>query len=242
MSRAQKMEWSTRTLVRNADSGAIVAMMTRIFLADDHQILRHGLRALLREEHGFEIVGEAEDGRRAVELVAELRPDIIIMDLQMPILNGIDATRKILANRPSCKVIFLSMSSDAAVVRRAIQAGARAFVLKDCAFDELLNAIRAVMRGEHYLSSKIVGVILSDYVQQLGRDSAPPVMALTQREAEVLQLLAEGKSTKAIAGILDVSVKTIDTHRQNLMAKLDLHSVAALTKFAIREGVTSLDF
>jgi len=216
--------------------------MTRILLADDHQILRHGLRALLGDKGGFEIVGEAEDGRQAVDLAKKLKPDIVIMDLQMPILNGIDATRKILAERPSCKVIFLSMSSDAPVVRRAIQVGARAFVLKDCAFDELLNAIRAVNRGEHYLSSRIVGVVLSDYVQQLGSHPDTSAMALTQREAEVLQLLAEGKSTKVIAGILKVSIKTVDSHRQNLMAKLDLHSVAELTKFAIREGMTSLDF
>ncbi len=216
--------------------------MTSIFLADDHQILRHGLRALLEKEGGFEIVGEAEDGRQAVELVKKLKPDVIIMDLQMPVLNGIDATRKILANRPSSKVIFLSMSSDPPVVRRAIQTGARAFVLKDCAFGELVTAIRAVQRGEHFLGSRIVGVVLSDYVQQLGSRTDAPVAALTSREAEVLQLLSEGKSSKEIAGILEVSVKTIDSHRQNLMSKLDLHSIAELTKFAIKEGITSLDY
>lgn len=216
--------------------------MIRILLADDHQILRHGLRVLLEKESGIEVVGEAEDGRRAVDLARTLKPDIIIMDLQMPILNGIEATRQILARTPHCKVIFLSMSSDPIVVRQAIQAGARAFVLKDCAFDELIKAIGSVKQGEQYLSQKIVGVVLTDYMKQLhgSNDLAPSV--LTSREVEVLQLLAEGKTSKEIAAVLGVSVKTVDTHRQNLMAKLDLHSIAELTKFAIKEGITSVDF
>ena len=214
----------------------------RILLADDHEILRHGLRVLLEKESGIEVVGEAEDGRRAVDLVRTLKPGIVIMDLQMPILNGIEATRQILAADPACRVIFLSMSSDPIVVRQAIQAGARAFVLKDCAYDELLKAIVAVKKGEQYLSPKIVGVVLSDYVKQLNGGEGTPPSVLTSREYEVLQLLAEGRTSKEIAGILDVSVKTVDTHRQNLMGKLDLHSIAELTKFAIKEGITSLDF
>lgn len=216
--------------------------MTRILLADDHQILRHGLRVLLEKERGIEVVGEAEDGRRAVELARTLKPGIVIMDLQMPILNGIEATRQILANNPLCKVIFLSMSSDPIVVRQAIQAGARAFVLKDCAYDQLMMAIGAVKKGEQYLSPRIVGVVLTDYMKQLDGSKETPRSVLTSREIEVLQLLAEGKTSKEIAGILDVSVKTVDTHRQNLMAKLDLRSIAGLTKFAIREGITSVDF
>ncbi len=220
---------------------AIVGLMTRILLADDHQILRHGLRVLLEKESGIEVVGEAEDGRRAVVLAKHLRPSIVIMDLQMPVLNGIEATRQILAADPVCRVIFLSMSSDPVVVRQAIQAGARAFVLKDCAYEQLIKAIGAVEKGEQYLSPKIVGVVLTDYMKQLdGKDT--PRSVLTSREHEVLQLLAEGKTSKGIAGILGVSVKTVDTHRQNLMAKLDLHSIAELTKFAIKEGITSVDF
>ena len=216
--------------------------MTRILLADDHQILRHGLRVLLEKESGIEVVGEAEDGRQAVDLARTLKPGIVIMDLQMPILNGIEATRQILAKNPNCKVIFLSMSSDPIVVRQAIQAGARAFVVKDCAYDQLIKAIEAVKKGEQYLSPKIVGVVLSDYVKQLNGGEGAPPSVLTSRENEVLQLLAEGRTSKEIAGVLGVSVKTVDTHRQNLMAKLDLHSIAELTKFAIREGITSLDF
>jgi len=216
--------------------------MTRILLADDHQILRHGLRVLLEKESGIEVVGEAEDGRRAVDLARTLKPDIVIMDLQMPVLNGIEATRQILAADPACRVIFLSMSSDPIVVRQAIQVGARAFVLKDCAYDQLIKAIEAVKKGEQYLSPKIVGVVLTDYMKQLESGEGLPPSVLTSRESEVLQLLAEGKTSKEIAGILGVSVKTVDTHRQNLMAKLDLHSIAELTKFAIKEGITSLDF
>ncbi|MEN8165007.1 MAG: response regulator transcription factor [Acidobacteriota bacterium] len=216
--------------------------MTRILLADDHQILRHGLRVLLEKEGGVEIIGEAEDGRQAVSMATRLKPGIVIMDLQMPGLNGIEATRQILASTPVCRVIFLSMSSDPIVVRQAIQAGARAFVLKDGAFEELVEAIGAVKRGEQYLSPKIVGVVLTDYMKQLDGGKGSPPSILTSREHEVLQLLAEGKTSKEIAGVLGVSVKTVDTHRQNLMAKLDLHSIAELTKFAVKEGITSLDF
>ena len=216
--------------------------MTRILLADDHQILRYGLRVLLEKESGIEVVGEAEDGRQAVDLARTLNPGIVIMDLQMPILNGIEATRQILTKNPTCKVIFLSMSSDPIVVRQAIQAGARAFVLKDCAYEDLVKAIGAVNKGEQYLSPKIVGVVLTDYMKQLKSGEGVPPFVLTSREYEVLQLLAEGKTSKEIAGVLEVSVKTVDTHRQNLMAKLDLHSIAELTKFAIKEGITSLDF
>ena len=216
--------------------------MTRILLADDHQILRHGLRVLLEKESGIEVVGEAEDGRWAVELARTLKPDIVIMDLQMPVLNGIEATRQILAADPACRVIFLSMSSDPIVVRQAIQVGARAFVLKDCAYDQLIKAIEAVKKGEQYLSPKIVGVVLTDYMKQLDGAKETPNSVLTSREVEVLQLLAEGRTSKEIGGILGVSVKTVDTHRQNLMAKLDLRSIAELTKFAIREGITSVDF
>ncbi len=219
-----------------------MGLMTRILLADDHQILRHGLRVLLEKESGIEVVGEAEDGRRAVDLARTLKPDIVIMDLQMPVLNGIEATRQILAKNPNCRVIFLSMSSDPIVVRQAIQAGARAFVLKDCAYDQLIKAIGAVKKGEQYLSPKIVGVVLTDYMKQLEGSRETPNAVLTSRETEVLQLLAEGRTSKEIGGILGVSVKTVDTHRQNLMAKLDLHSIAELTKFAIKEGITSLDF
>ncbi|RLE28608.1 MAG: DNA-binding response regulator [Acidobacteria bacterium] len=216
--------------------------MTRILLADDHQILRYSLRVLLGKEGGIEVVGEAEDGRQAVDLARTLKPGIVIMDLQMPVLNGIEATRQILTENPTCKVIFLSMSSDPIVVRQAIQVGARAFVLKDCAYDQLIKAIEAVKKGEQYLSPKIVGVVLTDYMKQLESGEGLPPSVLTSRESEVLQLLAEGKTSKEIAGILGVSVKTVDTHRQNLMAKLDLHSIAELTKFAIKEGITSLDF
>ena len=216
--------------------------MLRILLADDHRMFRLGLRTLLEREPGNEVVGEAADGREAVTLARKLEPDIVIMDLQMPILGGVEATRKIRARSPQCRVICLSASSDAAAVRRAIAVGADAYVLKDSAFDQLIEAINVVMKGERFLSPPIVGVVLDDYRRLFSGQENEGASALTPRETEILQLLAEGRSSKQIASILDLSVKTIDTHRQNLMRKLHLNGIADLTKFAIREGLASLDF
>jgi len=213
--------------------------MTRVLLADDHKILRQGLRTLLEQEKDIQVVGEADNGRSSVKLTSELAPDVVIMDVAMPDLNGIDATRRINEADPRTRVLALSMHSDGRYVRGMLQAGARGYILKDCAAEELTHAIRTVMAGRVYVSPGVTGTIVNDYVRQLAAADGPPT--LTHREREVLQLLAEGGSTANIAAGLHLSVKTIETHRKRIMDKLDLRSIAELTKYAIREGITTVD-
>jgi len=212
---------------------------TRIFLADDHKIMREGLRALLEKQDGIEVVAEAEDGRTAVRLVRELLPDVVIMDVSMPDLNGIEATRQIVAQSPHVKVLALSMHSHKRFVEEMLRAGASGYLVKDCDIEELVSAIRAVMVNQVYLSPRVAAPIIEDYVSTspAAGTSAPSV--LTPREREVLQLLAEGKRTKDVASTLHVSVKTVETHRRQIMRKLDIHSLAELVKYALREGLTS---
>lgn len=217
-------------------------MSRRILLADDHKIIRDGLRSLLADKPGWDVVGEAEDGREAVRLAGELKADLIIMDVGMPQLNGIEAARQILADAPKTRIIALSMHADAKFVGRMLEAGAMGYLLKDCAFEELDQAIKTVLANRTYLSEGITGVVVDDYVRRMAdREDDAAAAALTPKEREVLQLLAEGHATKQVAAHLFVSVKTIETHRQHIMEKLDLHSIAELTKYAIREGLTSLD-
>ncbi len=216
-------------------------MATRILVADDHHIMRQGLKSLLETDANNEIVGEAEDGRQAVEMVQRLRPDVVIMDVAMPTLNGVEATRRILQDNPHVKVIALSMHSDRQFVGRMLEAGASGYLLKDCAFEELADAVKAVVKGDTYLCTKVVGTVVDGYVRGPGDDGKAALSKLTNREREVLQLISEGHSTKTIAFSLTVSVKTIETHRRNIMAKLDVHSVAELTKLAVRLGLTSLE-
>jgi DNA-binding NarL/FixJ family response regulator len=213
--------------------------MTRVLLADDHKILRQGLRTLLEQEKDIQIVGEADNGRSSVKLTGELAPDVVIMDVAMPDLNGIDATRRITEAEPRTRVLALSMHSDGRYVKGMLQAGARGYILKDCAAEELTHAIRTVMAGQIYVSPGVTGTIVNDYVRQLTAADEPTT--LTRREREVLQLLAEGGSTANIAAGLHLSVKTIETHRKRIMDKLDLRSIAELTKYAIREGITTVD-
>ena len=214
--------------------------MTRVLLADDHKILRQGLRTLLEQEKDIHVVGEADNGRTSVKLAGELAPDVVIMDVAMPDLNGIDATRRITESEPRTRVLALSMHSDGRYVKGMLQAGARGYILKDCAAEELTRAIRAVMADQVYVSPGVTGTIVNDYVRQLSTETDEPA-TLTPREREVLQLLAEGGSTANIAAELHLSVKTIETHRKRIMDKLSLRSIAQLTKYAIREGITTLE-
>jgi len=215
--------------------------MTRVLLVDDHKILRQGLRTLLEQENGIQVVGEANNGRTSVKLADELAPDVVIMDVAMPDLNGIDATRRITEAEPNTRVLALSMHSDGRYVKGMLQAGARGYILKDCAAEELTRAIRTVMAGQVYVSPGVTGTIVNDYLRQLSETKVGETAVLTHREREVLQLLAEGGSTAHIAAELCLSVKTIETHRKRIMDKLSLRSIAELTKYAIREGITALD-
>jgi DNA-binding NarL/FixJ family response regulator len=213
--------------------------MTRVLLADDHKILRQGLRTLLEQEKDIQVVGEAENGRSSVKLAGDLTPDLVIMDVAMPDLIGIDATRRIAEAEPRTRVLALSMHSDGRYVKGMLQAGARGYILKDCAAEELTHAIRTVMAGQVYVSPGVTGAIVNDYVRQLSATDKPAT--LTRREREVLQLLTEGGSTANIAAGLHLSVKTIETHRKRIMDKLGLRSIAELTKYAIREGITTVE-
>ncbi len=215
-------------------------MNVKVLLADDHKIVRDGLRTLLEKHPEIEVVGEAEDGRETVQLVRELSPEVVIMDIAMPDLNGIEATRQIIAEHPNVKVIALSMHSDRRFISEMLKAGASAYLLKDCAFEELEGAIRTVGKNKVYLSPAIAGVVIENYIRNAPKPESSVFSLLSDREREVLQLMAEGKTTKEIASHLHVSIKTIETHRTNIMTKLDIHSIAELTKYAIREGLTSL--
>jgi len=216
-------------------------MKIKVLLADDHKIIRDGLRSLFEKCPEIEFVGEAEDGRSTVQLVRELDPDVVIMDISMPDLNGIDATQQILAEAPDVKIIALSMHSDKRFVVGMFKAGASGYLLKDCAFDELVQAVKTVLADHTYLSPKIATVVIKDYVPQVSTEDTSAFSVLSVREREVLQLLAEGKTTKDIATELFLSVKTIETYRQRIMDRLDIHNLADLIKFAIREGLTSLE-
>lgn len=213
-----------------------------MLIADDHKILRDGLRSLLEEKKGdFKLIGEAEDGVEAVRKTKQLRPDIVIMDIAMPNLNGIDATREIKADLPDTKVIVLSMHASRAYVLQVLQAGASAYLLKDSTFQELDNALQAVNKGEMYLSRGITDAGgVKNGMGTVTRGGVLESERLTRRELQVIQLIAEGKTTKEIAARLLVSVKTIETHRKQIMDKLGIRSIAELTKYCIREGLTSL--
>ena len=215
-------------------------MITTI-IADDHKILREGLRSLLKSEPDIEILGEAEDGRTAVQLAEDLSPDIVIMDVGMPTLNGIDATAQIKAKKPEAKIVALSIHSDQRFVSKMFLAGASAYLLKDCAFDELIKAMRMVTENQTYLSEQIAKNFVRHGLSEMVNLRATKVETLSRREREVLQLLSEGYSAKDMAEILKISVKTVETYRKQVMDKLGIYSVAELTKYAIREGFTVLE-
>ena len=209
------------------------AKSIRILLADDHSVVRHGFRRILDAQEGMEVVGEVSNGREAVEQAAALQPDLIIMDVTMPELNGIEATRRIAEIVPRARVLALSMHRDPVYVREILRAGARGYLLKDSSEVDLVSAIRAVAQGEGYLSPAVSEAVLSDYRKHVTN----PIDLLTSREREVLQLVAEGKTNKEIATGLNLSVYTIEAHRGKIMEKLNLHSVSEMVRFAIRNGL-----
>jgi two-component system response regulator NreC len=218
-------------------------MSIRILIADDHAVVRQGLCSLLGQEPGMTVVGEVADGRSAVRLSTELAPDVVIMDITMPDMNGIEATHQIKTTSPGIKVVALSIHSDRRMVARMLAAGASAYLTKDSPFEELTRALRTVIGNQTYLSPPIADTVTKEYIRRLLKEdeSSSPAPDLSEREREVLQLLAEGNSTKQVASELHVSDKTVETHRRQIMRKLNLHSLAELTKFAIREGLTSLE-
>ena len=212
----------------------------RILLADDHNILRDGMRLLLERQAGFSVIGEAADGREVVQLAQEQTPDVVVMDIAMPNMNGIEATRRIVERRPEVGVVILSMHYDESYVLRSLKAGARAYLLKDAVKTELIAAIQAVVQGRSYFSPKISRILQEDFVQLLGRRGAEDSFdLLTDREREVLQLVAEGKTNKEIATHLNLSLYTVDTHRTHILQKLNLHSVPELILYAVRKGIIS---
>jgi len=214
----------------------------RILLAEDHAIVREGLCSLLEKQPDMEVVCEAEDGRIAVERALELLPDVVVMDITMPNLNGVEATRKIINEFPQIKVIALSIHSDRRFIANMLEAGATGYVLKEDLLDELVKAIRVVTAGESYLCSKITGIVVEDYVKCLATVDDSPLSFLTIRERRVLQLIAEGKSTEQIALELPVSTKTVEAIRRRIMEKLNAHTIADLVKIAIVENLVALEF
>ena len=219
-------------------------MRTSILLVDDHKIIRDGLSALIGEQPDMEVVGGAENGREAVRVVQNLRPDVVIMDISMPDLNGIDAARQVLAVSPSTKVIALSMYSDRRYVEGMFSAGVSGYLVKSCAFGELVQAIVSVVSGKAYLSPNIADIVIRGYAEKLtgpvvGAASVPE-KRLSVREREVLQLVAEGYSSEQVAAKLYISIKTVSTHRRHIMEKLNLNNIADLIKYALREGLTSI--
>jgi two-component system response regulator NreC len=210
----------------------------RIVLADDHTVMRNGLRLLLERQPNLQVVGEAADGRQAVALTETARPDVVIMDIAMPNLNGIEAARQIVNQSPKTAIAILSMHSDESYVIRALKAGARAYLLKDSAEADLLAAVRALTEGKSFFSPAISKILVEDYMRQLeSRGAEDTYELLTNREREILQLLAEGKTNKDVANMLNLSLYTVETHRTHILQKLNLHSVPELILYAVRKGI-----
>lgn len=217
-------------------------MEIKVFLADDHAVVRDGLRSLLEAEKDISVIGGAADGRKTVRQVQKLRPDVVVMDIAMPELNGIEATEQILETCPPTRVLILSMHSSKEHIFRALQAGAQGYLLKESAGQEVVKAVRTVHSGTRYLSQRITETVIDDYMHQCQAASAPsPLKRLSSREREILQLVAEGKSSAEIAETLYLSPKTVETYRSRLMRKLGVSDLPGLVKFAIRHGVTALD-
>jgi DNA-binding NarL/FixJ family response regulator len=230
-----------KSLRRTFQSGWRFKML-RILIADDHEVARRGIRALLEGHPGWEVCGEAKDGREAVELASSMNPDLILLDIGMPVLNGLEAARQILATSPEAAVLILTMHDTDQVVREVLRAGVRGFVLKSDAGRDLLSAVEALMRQRTFFTTKVSQMVLDGFLDRDNREEQREDTGdvLTTREREVIQLLAEGKTSKEVAVTLNLSVKTAETHRTNLMRKLNLHSVADLTRYAVRNGIVQV--
>ncbi|OGT99979.1 MAG: DNA-binding response regulator [Geobacteraceae bacterium GWB2_52_12] len=216
-------------------------MTIQILLADDHKIMREGLKSLLGAAEDIKVVAEAVDGGEAVQMALEHSPDVIVMDMNMPEMSGIEATQEIIAANPAARILVLSMIKDKSCVMECLKSGAKGYLIKNCAAEELIVAIRTLAAGESYLCSKITDLVIKDIAGQASDSaSSPPRAELSKREQEVLRLIADGKSTKEIAYTFGVSIKTVDAQRKNIMNKLQLFSIAELTKHAIREGLTTI--
>lgn len=215
-------------------------MGTKIMIVDDHRLMREGLRSIIEVESDMEVVAEASGGRAAVRLAKEVSVDAVIMDITMPDLNGIEATNQVLSEHPNIKVVALSMHSDDHFVAGMLAAGACGYLPKDCAAGELVDAIRTVMAGETYLSPKAANIVVDSYRRALSEDKSTGNAVLTVREREVLQLVAEGETSKRIAARLNLSAKTVEAHRQQIMTKLNIRSIAGITKYAVQQGISSL--
>jgi two-component system response regulator NreC len=213
-------------------------MSIKVLIVDDHTIVRHGLSRSIQQQEDMEVVGQAGDGRAAVEMAKKVSPNVILMDVSMPYLNGIEATREILRECPGVRIIALSMHSAKRYVREMFRAGASGYLLKDCEFDELVQTIRLIAEGQTYISPSISQIVVENYAHKTQEERDNAFSVLTQREREVLQLMAEGNSTKQIAMRLFISPKTVEAHRLRIMNKLDIDNVALLTKYAIQEGLT----
>jgi DNA-binding NarL/FixJ family response regulator len=215
-------------------------MPIRILLADDHTVVRHGLRALLERQPDMTVVAEAADGRDSVRLAEEQSPDVVVMDITMPNMNGIEATRRILAANPRTAVVILSMHQDESYVLRSLKAGAKGYLLKDSLRSDIVDAIRAVSQGRSFLTRKISRIMQEDYVRQMERRGLEDSYdLLTDREREILQLVAEGKANKEVAGLLNIGLTTVETHRTHILQKLGLHSVPELILYAVRKSIVS---
>jgi DNA-binding NarL/FixJ family response regulator len=216
-------------------------MGIRVLIADDHEMVRAGLSSLLEKQKDIDVVGQASNGLEAVRLAGTASPDVVIMDITMPLMNGVEATRQVVAQSPRTKVLALSIHHDRAMVAEVLKAGASGYLLKNSASEELSTAVRAAARGETYLSPKVTQVLVSSFVCKPEQSSTTAFSTLSAKQRGVLQLLAEGKSNKEVAACLDISPKTVETHRAQLMEKLQIYTIAGLTKYAIREGLTSVE-
>lgn len=211
----------------------------KILIVDDHRIIRDGLRRLIEDDGKLSVVGEADNGVAAILAAEKHKPDVILMDIFMPMLNGIEATRRILSGMVDTKIIILSMHSDKRFIEEVFKIGAHGYLLKECAFKELKSAIDVVSNNQYYLSNNITNIVMKDFISNI-KENKSPFSQLSSREIEVIQKIAEGKTTSQIAESLNVSIKTVESHRRNIMSKLDLNNMAELIKYAIREGITSV--